>query len=79
MANKIPDKLRSIAKDMGMNTINFVITSKEGEVFSLGLVDQQGKVVPTGLPLLYAFNGTSVVRLSFDRAFEILSELSDEE
>lgn len=77
MANKIPDELKSIAKDLGCNVINYVTTTKEGEVFSLAATDDYGNYLPIGLPMLYAVKGSLVIPIDEDRADEILSNIKE--
>lgn len=77
MAKTIPYELFEIAKDYGCNTINFVATTKEGDVFSLCSVDDKGEYNDIGLPILYSVNGSMIKKIDSDRAFEILLTIKD--
>lgn len=75
MANKIPQELRDIAKNLGCNVIDYVTTTKEGDIYSLAAVGENGEYLDTGLPILYAVRGSLIQEISENRANEILSNL----
>lgn len=71
----IPDTLKHIAADLGCNTINFVTTAKEGDIYSLCATDEKGEYMDIGLPILYAVRGSFIQELPDFRVNEILSTL----
>ena len=75
MANKIPQELRDIARNLGCNVIDYVTTTKEGDIYSLAMTDETGQYQPIGLPILYAVRGSLVTEIDQDRAIDILSKL----
>ena len=73
----IPTKLKDVASELGCNVINYVTTTKEGEVFSLAATDSNGDYLPIGQPMLYAVKGSMVEELPPFQADEILSNIKD--
>lgn len=74
----IPQRLKEIAEDLGLNTINFVKTDKKlGNIFSLCLTDDTGEYLPIGLPILYSVKGSSIIELPDFVADEILSNIKE--
>lgn len=74
---RIPTELKQIAEDLGCNSINYVTTTKDGEIYSLASVDDKGNYIPIGLPILYAVKGSSINEIDQDRAEEILSTIKE--
>lgn len=79
MANKIPQELRDIAKNLGCNVIDYVTTTKEGDIYSLAAVGENGEYLDTGLPILYAVRGSIVSELQEPRIKEILKSINNEQ
>lgn len=75
MAYLIPAELKHISTELGCNTINFVTTAKEGDIFSLASTDEKGNYLPIGLPIMYAVSGSIIQELSQKRIDQILSTL----
>lgn len=73
--NTIPQELRDIARDLGCNVIDYVTTTKEGDIYSLAVTDETGQYLPIGLPILYAVLGSLVTEIDQGRAIDILSKL----
>lgn len=71
----IPQQLKSIAADLGCNTINFVTTAKEGDIYSIAATDPSGEYLPIGLPILYSVKGSFIQELPAFRVEEILSNI----
>lgn len=71
----IPTKLKEIAEELGCNTINFVTTTSDGDIYSLAATDPSGEYLPIGVPILYAVKGSSITELTESVAFEISSNI----
>lgn len=73
----IPQALKDIASDLGCNVINYVTTTKDGEIFSLAATDESGNYLPIGLPMLFAVKGDIITELSDNIADKILSNVKE--
>lgn len=71
----IPTKLKEIAEELGCNTINFVTTTSDGDIYSIAATDPSGEYLPIGVPILYAVKGSSITELPDFVAGEILSNI----
>lgn len=71
----IPKQLKEIAEELGCNTINFVTTTSDGDIYSLAATDSSGNYLPIGLPILYAVKGSSITELPDFVSGEILSNI----
>lgn len=73
----IPTKLKEIAEDLGCNTINFVTTTTEGDIYSLAETDSSGNYLPIGQPILYAVKGSTISEVPESRVPDILSNIKE--
>ena len=68
--------LKDAAKDLGFSDIAYIGLYKNKQVFSVGLIDNNGFPLPTGLPvLMLLFNG-SIEIVDGENSFSLLREFN---
>lgn len=75
--DEIPESIVQIAHELGMNSA-VRIPHKTREVYSIGMVDENGCPVPDGLPVLFEVINNIIVSVSDADVHKILSQLPDE-
>ncbi len=68
----IPQKVRALANEWGCNQIVLLGTYEEGEAYSIGLVDDEGFVVPTGLPTIIVLKDGKTKVVCGEEGLELL-------
>ena len=75
MSEKIPNAIKNIAKEAACNSIQFEGEYKGRKVYSLGNVDDNGLLIPEGLPLLVLWDGVKSEIVSGINSFKILENI----
>ena len=69
---KIPKIIQDIADKQGCNSVGFIGKIRGKDAFVMGRVDENGEAVPTGLPVIYLFDGKTVETIYGEEALELL-------
>lgn len=69
---KVPKIIQDIADKEGWNSIGFIGRRRGKDAFAMAYVDENGEAVPTGLPVIYLFDGKTVERVYGEEALELL-------
>lgn len=69
---KVPKIIQDIADKKGCNSVSFIGKRKGKDAFVMGYVDENGEAVPTGLPIIYLFDGKTVEIIGGEEGLELL-------
>ena len=69
---KIPKIIKEEAEKEGLNSVGFIGKRRGKDAFDVGYVDENGEAVPTGLPVIYLFDGKTVETVYGEEALELL-------
>lgn len=69
---KVPKIIQEKADKEGWNSVGFIGKRREKDAFTVGYVDENGEAVPTGLPVIYLFDGKTVETVYGEEALELL-------
>lgn len=75
-SNTIPPVVASYMDKYGCNNAEYIATSKDGEVYSLSLLDEDGNIQPIGLPILVIVTGNDAIVLTGMQALKYQGLLS---
>lgn len=68
---KVPNIVKMIAKENGYNSVNFVGVLDDTQVFGCSNIDEDGFVVPQGLPTLILLKDGKTKVVSGEEGFEL--------
>ena len=69
---KIPKIIQEKADKEGWNSVGFIGKRRGKDAFAVGYVDENGEAVPTGLPVIYLFDGKTVETIYGEEALVVL-------
>lgn len=69
---KVPKIIQEIADKNGCNKVCFIGKRRGKEAYGMGYIDKSGNPIPTGLPVLYLFDGKTVEIVGGEEALELL-------
>ena len=69
---KIPKIIQDTAYQTGWNSVCFIGKRRGKDAFAVGRVDKNGEAVPTGLPVIYLFDGKTVETVYGEEALDLL-------
>ena len=69
---RIPKRTLHKADKEGWNSVGFIGKRRGKDAFAVGYVDENGEAVPTGLPVIYLFDGKTVETVYGEEALELL-------
>lgn len=69
---KVPKIIQDIADKNGCNNVGFIGKRRGKDAFVMGYVDENGEAVPTGLPIIYLFDGKTVETIYGEEALDLL-------
>ena len=73
----VPNHIKEIAYENGCNSVEFVKNINGIDYYSIGLLDDNGMFVPTGLPEFIVVNGDDIKIISGNEGLELCSILYD--
>ena len=68
---KIPKIVKKTAEELGCNSVNFVGVLDDSQVFGCSNIDEDGFVVPQGLPTLILLKDGKTKVVSGEEGFEL--------
>lgn len=69
---KVPKIIQDIADKQGCNNVSSIGKVRGKDAFMMGYIDKNGEAVPTGLPVIYLFDGKTVETVYGEEALELL-------
>ena len=69
---KVPKIIQDIADKHGCNNVIFIGKRRGKDAFIMGYVDKNGEAVPTGLPVIYLFDGNTIEIVGGEEGLELL-------
>lgn len=76
--NNIPSEVIRIQNEYGFNYSELVGKTKDGDVYAISLMEEDGSIAPTGLPV-FVIKGDSTEVVSGSAALKLSSELFRDE
>lgn len=69
---KIPKIIQEMADQDGANRISYIGKRRGKDAYTLGYVDEEGIIAPTGLPVIHLYDGQTVEVISGQEGLELL-------
>jgi len=69
---KIPKIILEYAEKRGCNKVEYIGERKGKAAFVMGFIDEGGKPLPSGLPVVYLYDGASIEAIGGKEGLELL-------
>ena len=69
---KLPKIIQEKADKEVWKSVGFIGKRRGKDAFAVGYVDENGEAAPTGLPVIYLFDGKTVETIYGEEALELL-------
>lgn len=68
----IPKAITEYAKKRGCNSVDYIGKRSGKDAYVMGFIDENGKPVPSGLPVIYLYDGKTIEVVSGVEGLELL-------
>ena len=69
---RIPKMVLEYAEKRGCNSVDYIGKRRGKDAYVMGFIDENGKPVPSGLPVIYLYDGKTIEVVSGEEGLELL-------
>lgn len=69
---RIPKPIQEIADRQGCNSVGYIGKRRGKDAYTMGWLDEDGHPEPTGLPVIYLFDGKTVETVGGEEGLGLL-------